>query len=152
MICDLPGVSYGTTVRTFAAPQAMGVNFHEVLGKSALNRVRGARYGFGWTINPYRGCTHACVFCLLGETPILMADGSRPLATIGEGAAIYGTVLDGSQRRFETTRVLARWQTRSWAYGSCSRAVARSSPAPIIASSRFRAGSRTPRPPRAGCT
>ena len=95
----------------------MGVNFHEVRAKSALNRVRGARYGFGWTINPYRGCTHACVFCLSGETPILMADGSsRPLATVGEGAAIYGTVLDGSQRRIETTRVLARWQTKKWAY------------------------------------
>ncbi|MDX6603572.1 MAG: hypothetical protein QOF23_81, partial [Solirubrobacterales bacterium] len=25
--------------------------------------VAGGRYGFDWTINPYRGCTHACKFC-----------------------------------------------------------------------------------------
>ena len=26
------------------------------------------RYGFNWTINPYRGCTHACVFCFARRT------------------------------------------------------------------------------------
>jgi len=64
----LPGVGDGTIVRTFDAPEAMGINFHEVRAKSALNRVPGGRYGFGWTINPYRGCTHACVFCFARRT------------------------------------------------------------------------------------
>jgi DNA repair photolyase len=64
----LPGVGDGTVVRTFDAPEAMGVNFHEVRARSALNRVPGGRYGFGWTINPYRGCTHACVFCFARRT------------------------------------------------------------------------------------
>lgn len=64
----LPGVGDGTVVRTFDAPQAMGINFHEVRARSALNRVQGGRYGFGWTINPYRGCTHACVFCFARRT------------------------------------------------------------------------------------
>jgi DNA repair photolyase len=59
----LPGVGDGTVVRTFDVPEAMGINFHEVRARSALNRVPGSRYGFNWTINPYRGCTHACVFC-----------------------------------------------------------------------------------------
>jgi DNA repair photolyase len=59
----LPGIGDGTVVRTFDAPEAMGINFHEVRARSALNRVPGKRYGFGWTINPYRGCTHACIFC-----------------------------------------------------------------------------------------
>jgi DNA repair photolyase len=59
----LPGVGDGTVVRTFDAPEAMGINFHEVRARSALNHVPGGRYGFSWTINPYRGCTHACVFC-----------------------------------------------------------------------------------------
>jgi DNA repair photolyase len=59
----LPGVGDGTVVRTFDAPEAMGINFHEVRAKSALNHVAGGRYGFDWTINPYRGCTHACKFC-----------------------------------------------------------------------------------------
>ena len=46
----------------------MGINFHEVRARSALNHVPGGRYGFGCTINPYRGCTHACVFCFARRT------------------------------------------------------------------------------------
>jgi len=64
----LPGVGDGTMVRTFDAPEAMGVNFHEVRAQSALNHVPGGRFGFNWTINPYRGCTHACVFCFARRT------------------------------------------------------------------------------------
>jgi DNA repair photolyase len=59
----LPGVGDGSVLRTFDAPEAMGINFHEVRARSALNHVPGGRYGFDWTINPYRGCTHACIFC-----------------------------------------------------------------------------------------
>jgi DNA repair photolyase len=64
----LPGVGDGTVVRTFDAPEAMGINFHEVRARSALNHVPGGRFGFDWTINPYRGCTHACVFCFARRT------------------------------------------------------------------------------------
>lgn len=64
----LPGMGDGTVVRTFDAPEAMGINFHEVRARSALNRVPGGRYGFNWTINPYRGCTHACVYCFARRT------------------------------------------------------------------------------------
>lgn len=64
----IPGVGDGAVVRTFDAPEAMGINFHEVRARSALNRVPGGRYGFNWTINPYRGCTHACVFCFARRT------------------------------------------------------------------------------------
>jgi DNA repair photolyase len=35
--------------------------YHEVLAKSALNRVTGM--GFRWSLNPYQGCVHACVYC-----------------------------------------------------------------------------------------
>ena len=39
--------------------------FHEVEAKSALNRVPGSSpVPFRWTVNPYRGCSHACVYCL----------------------------------------------------------------------------------------
>src|SRR6201991_467590 len=64
----LPGVGDGTVVRTFDAPEAMGINFHEVRARSALNHVPGESFGFSWTINPYRGCTHACVFCFARKT------------------------------------------------------------------------------------
>ena len=95
----LPGVGDGTVVRTFDVPEAMGINFHEVKARSALNHVPGGRYGFSWTINPYRGCTHACVFCLAGETEVLMADGTtRLLRDIRVGDEIYGTARRGSQR------------------------------------------------------
>lgn len=51
-------------VRTVTTPEFAGVTFHEVLAKSALNRVGpGSAVPFTWTINPYRGCSHACVYC-----------------------------------------------------------------------------------------
>jgi DNA repair photolyase len=65
---QIPGVGDGTVTRTFDVPEAMGINFHEVRAKSALNHVPGGRYGFSWTINPFRGCTHACVFCFARRT------------------------------------------------------------------------------------
>jgi DNA repair photolyase len=62
------GLAEEAVVRTFDAPEAMGINFHEVRARSALNRVPGGRYGFGWTINPYRGCSHACAYCFARRT------------------------------------------------------------------------------------
>ncbi len=62
------GLAEESVVRTFDAPEAMGINFHEVRARSALNRVPGGRYGFGWTINPYRGCSHACIYCFARRT------------------------------------------------------------------------------------
>jgi DNA repair photolyase len=64
----LPGVGDGTVTRTFDAPEAMGINFHEVRARSALNHVPGGRYGFSYTVNQYRGCTHACKFCFARKT------------------------------------------------------------------------------------
>jgi DNA repair photolyase len=64
----LPGVGDGSVVRTFDAPEAMGINFHEVHARSALNHVPGGRYGFNWTVNPYRGCSHACAYCFARRT------------------------------------------------------------------------------------
>jgi DNA repair photolyase len=113
----LPGVGDGSVIRTFDAPEAMGINFHEVRARSALNHVPGGRYGFSWTINPFRGCSHACVYCLSGTSPILMGDGgTKPLADIGVGDEIYGTVRRGNYRRYVKTRVKAHWSTRKEAY------------------------------------
>ncbi|MEO5992407.1 MAG: Rv2578c family radical SAM protein [Arthrobacter sp.] len=51
-------------VRSVTTPEFAGVTFHEVTAKSVLNKVAaGSRMPFEWTINPYRGCSHACVYC-----------------------------------------------------------------------------------------
>src|SRR5215469_5773098 len=104
--------------RTFDTPAFRGMTFFEVQARSIINRVpEASRLPFRWTINPYRGCSHACVYCMWGETPILMADGrTKPLAEVRVGDAIYGTVRRGSYRRYVTTEVLAHWQTVKPAY------------------------------------
>src|SRR3954453_114055 len=64
----LPGLG-GTVIRRFNAPEALDTRFHEVRTKSALNRVPGAaRLPFSWTVNPYRGCSHACAYCFARPT------------------------------------------------------------------------------------
>jgi DNA repair photolyase len=61
----LPGLAkISNLIRSVQTPEFAGVTFHEVAAKSALNRVGpGSAVPFGWTINPYRGCSHACVYC-----------------------------------------------------------------------------------------
>src|SRR5215212_3096645 len=90
----LPGYREPATIRTFDAPEALDTRFYEVQAKSALNKVPSAsRMPFRWTINPYRGCAHACDFCLGGETPRLMGDGrTKPIREIRRGDLVYGTV------------------------------------------------------------
>ncbi|KXP05832.1 Rv2578c family radical SAM protein [Tsukamurella tyrosinosolvens] len=58
----LPGLEgVGRTVTT---PEFEGITFHEVLCKSALNKLpESSAMPFSWTVNPYRGCTHACTYC-----------------------------------------------------------------------------------------
>jgi DNA repair photolyase len=52
------------TTRTVDTPEFRGITFHEVRARSIVNRVPGAsRMPFEWTVNPYRGCSHACVYC-----------------------------------------------------------------------------------------
>jgi DNA repair photolyase len=54
--------------RTFDTPAFRGIEFIEATCKTILNRVPGSFLPFGWTINPYRGCTHACAYCFARPT------------------------------------------------------------------------------------
>ena len=65
---------------------------------------------FEQSINPYRGCEHACTYCMSGDTPVLMGDGrTRDLAKLRVGDEIYGTRSVGPHRIYVKSRVLAHW-------------------------------------------
>jgi DNA repair photolyase len=66
---SLPGYRDSADVRTFSAPEALDMRFYEVHAKSVLNRVPPqSQMPFRWTVNPYRGCAHACTFCFARPT------------------------------------------------------------------------------------
>lgn len=109
----LPGMR--GLLRSVRTPGFADTVFHEVEARSVLNRVPSSSpVPFGWTVNPYRGCSHACTYCLVPDTPVLTADGrSRPIGQLRPGDEVVGTLADGGgRRRFVRTPVLARWSTR----------------------------------------
>ena len=60
----VPLIERGAVTRTFDTPSFRGMTFYEVQAKSVVNRVpEASRMPFRWTINPYRGCQHACTYC-----------------------------------------------------------------------------------------
>jgi DNA repair photolyase len=58
-----------TVTRTFDTPGFRGITFHEIQARSIITKVpEASRVPFRWTINPYRGCSHACVYCFARNT------------------------------------------------------------------------------------
>jgi DNA repair photolyase len=75
----LPGLQRIGFVRSVRSPQFEGMTFHEIICKSALNKVPNARPNvagrpapamlpFNYTVNGYRGCSHACRYCFARPT------------------------------------------------------------------------------------
>ncbi|MDQ3572320.1 MAG: radical SAM protein [Actinomycetota bacterium] len=65
----MPGLREPAVVRTFDAPEALDTRFYEVHARSAINAVpERLRMPFRFTINPYRGCAHACIYCFARPT------------------------------------------------------------------------------------
>jgi len=95
-----------------------GLEFLQVNARSIINAVPPqSQMPFRYTINCYRGCSHACAYCIHGDTPILMGDGTtKPMAQVRAGDLVYGTVRRGVYRRYATTRVLDHWSTVRRAY------------------------------------
>ena len=58
-------VKVGTIERMFVlrwtSPTMARTEYFEIVAKSALNRVQ--HMGFNWSLNPYQGCFHSCVYC-----------------------------------------------------------------------------------------
>ena len=107
-----------TVERHVGTGEFRGMEFLHVNAKTVINEVPAAsQMPFRYTINVYRGCSHACTYCLWGETPILMADGrTKALADVRVGDSVYGTVRQGNYRRYVATSVLAHWSTVKQAY------------------------------------
>lgn len=94
-----------------------GLTFHEIEAKTIISKAPPSTPWFTHSINAYRGCSHACSYCLAGETPILMADGTtRPLASLRRGDKVYGTARIGTYRRLVESEVLDCWSTFKPAY------------------------------------
>jgi DNA repair photolyase len=94
--------------RRVQTPEFAGITFLEVEARSALNAVRGMP--FKWSINPYRGCSHACTYCLAGDTPVLRSDGTRTtMRDVRVGDRLWGTRREGRIRRFVPTVVRDHW-------------------------------------------
>jgi DNA repair photolyase len=66
----LPGLtSMAQVVGEPETPAFAEVRFHEVRCRSALNRVpEASRLPVRWTVNPFRGCSHACTYCFARRT------------------------------------------------------------------------------------
>jgi len=65
----LPGLERIGLVRSVRTPEFEGITFHEVLCKSALNKVPAvSMLPFRFTVNAFRGCAHACRYCFARST------------------------------------------------------------------------------------
>jgi DNA repair photolyase len=95
-----------------------GLEFLHVNARTIINSVPPqSQMPFRHTINAYRGCSHACNYCIQGDTPILMGDGTtKPMAEVQAGDLVYGTVRRGAYRRYVITQVLDHWSTVRRAY------------------------------------
>ena len=98
-------------------PPVAELEIYEDQSNTILSRNDSQDIGFRWSVNPYRGCFHACAYCLHGDTPILMAEGTtKRLQDLRIDDSIYGTVRRGDYRRYTKTSVLAIWSAVKPAY------------------------------------
>ncbi|MCL2584645.1 MAG: Rv2578c family radical SAM protein [Streptosporangiales bacterium] len=59
-----PLFARGAVTRTFDTPGFRGMTFYEIQAKSIVSRVPDSSgVPFTYTVNPYRGCQHACAYC-----------------------------------------------------------------------------------------
>ncbi|MCU0759370.1 MAG: PA0069 family radical SAM protein [Steroidobacteraceae bacterium] len=100
-----------------ALPDSTAISVLPEHARSIVTRNDSPDIMFDQSINPYRGCEHACVYCLDGATRVLMADGrTRPIAELEAGARVIGTSRSGHYRRYVPTVITARWVTRKPAF------------------------------------
>src|SRR5437667_8761779 len=92
-------------------PPKAELEIYEEHAKTILSENESPDVGFRWSLNPYRGCFHACGYCMSGDTRILMGDGrTKPIDEISVGDEVYGTIVKGRYRRYVKTTVLNHWR------------------------------------------
>src|SRR5262249_6209381 len=65
--------------------------YYRDASKSVLAENDSPDVGFRFSLNPYRGCEHGCIYCLRGDTPVLYADLRwRPIGNVQVGDVIAG--------------------------------------------------------------
>jgi DNA repair photolyase len=65
--------------------------FYRDASRSILARNASPDVGFTWSVNPYRGCEHGCIYCLHPTTPVLHADMVwRPIGEVHAGDVLLG--------------------------------------------------------------
>ncbi|HEX5266452.1 MAG TPA: radical SAM protein [Acidimicrobiales bacterium] len=99
--------------RHFGTGEFKGIEFLHVNARRIINEVpASSRMPFRYTINAYRGCSHACSYCVWEETAVLMGDGTRRrIADLRTGDVVFGTICVGNLRRLVRTPVVDHWRT-----------------------------------------
>jgi DNA repair photolyase len=70
---------------------ALRTRYYRDPSRTLIARNESPDVGFDASINPYRGCSHGCVYCLGPDTPVLCADLIwRPIGELRVGDELVG--------------------------------------------------------------
>jgi DNA repair photolyase len=90
--------------------------FYRDTSRSILAENDSPDIGFRFSLNPYRGCEHGCIYCLGPETPILHADMTwRPIGEARVGDVLLGfdeSCTPGETRKLRRSVIEAVWWSR----------------------------------------
>ena len=86
--------------------------YYEVVARSALNRVQ--HMGFDWSLNPYQGCFHSCVYCF-ARAHAKLADRD-PGAGFSARVGVKLNVADLLRRELSSQR----WKREKVAFGTAT--------------------------------
>jgi DNA repair photolyase len=116
-ISNPPNPWAANSVEWIGEPPTAELEVYEEDVKGALAENESPDVGFRWSLNPYRGCFHACAYCLRGDTAVLLADGTtKRLEDVRAGEEIFG--VDRQERGVEAirTRVITQWRVTKPAF------------------------------------
>ena len=65
---DNPPNPYQSAYHEWIEPPPVRVEVYEERARSILSKNDSPDVGFHWSINPYRGCQHACSYCYARPT------------------------------------------------------------------------------------